>query len=400
MRWLLPLCLLCACGVQGPVTTTGGGAGGGIFSSGGGSATGGGDGSVGGGAATLGGGDGTLGGGDGSVGGGAATVGGGDGTTGGGSAVTGGGAPDAGPAPLTWAIMSITGTTSSSNIIGVSGTHNDVWAVQDTGNLFHSTGGAFAKVVGFNSATGLYAIDGGVVVTSTRFIYRCSSDCEDAGAYATLNLLDSSMNWNYFAEGAICGEGADHVVVVASDVDNEAHLFEWNGSSWTVGANSLGLTYPRRCWFDENGGLYVTGPGGLVYLDQGASTPVSVGNASDILYGGATVDGTTWVTGSYQFVAKGSGTSFTQLATTGASSLFWAAGGLRGDEVFLLGYYTTTNAIGAGYVWNGTQLKKVGDTLPNMRSQSTVRAIHPTAENELFIGGTDGNGPVILRGRR
>ena len=171
MRWLLPLCLLCACGVQGPVTTTGGGAGGGIFSSGGGSATGGGEGSVGGGVATLGGGDGTLGGGDGSGGGGAATVGGGDGTTGGGSAVTGGGEPDAGPAPLTWAIMSITGTTSSSNIIGVSGTHNDVWAVQDTGNLFHSTGGAFAKVVGFNSATGLYASDGGVV--GTRRSCRC-----------------------------------------------------------------------------------------------------------------------------------------------------------------------------------------------------------------------------------
>ena len=389
MRWLLPLCFLSACGVQGPVGVGGGAGGGGVFPSGGG------DGTTGGGSGVV-----ITGGGDGTSGGGTGTTGGGDGTTGGGSAVTGGGtgiAVDAGPSPLNWALMSITGASTSGAIIGLGGTHNDVWALQDNGAVFHSTGAAFNKVLQFGYSNAFYASGSTVAIVQNRTILTCTGDCEDGGAYSNLQLLDGG--WNYFGE-TVCGDGPNHVVVVATDTSNDAVLFDWNGSSWSH-TNSIGLSYPRSCWFDRNGGLYVSGEGGMVFLEQGASTPFSLGENGNYIYGGVTMDdSTTWAVGSYQFVARGSGTNFTQVPTSGASPSFRAAGGLQSDEVFLLGFYTTTNAIGSGYVWNGTQLKKVGDTLPNMRNGSMVYSILPTASNELFIGGSDGNGPTILRGRR
>ncbi len=386
MRWLLPLCFLSACGVQGPVAV-GGGAGGGVFQSGGGA------GSSGGGSGVI------TGGGDGSLGGGTGVTGGGDGSLGGGGAVSGGGTGvvDAGPSPLNWALMTITGASSDTAIIGLGGTHNDVWALQESGGVFHSTGAAFNKVGQFGYSNAFYASGSTVAIVQTRTILTCTGGCDDAGAYTNLPLLDGG--WNYFGE-TVCGEGANHVVVVVTDTNSDAVLFDWDGSGWSH-TNAIGISYPQACWFDGNGGLYVAGEGGMVFLEGGASTQVPLGDNGSYIYGGVTMDdSTTWAVGSYQFVARGSATSFTQVPTSGASASFRAAGGLQSDEVFLLGYYTTTNAIGSGYVWNGTQLKKVGDTLPNMRSGSMVNAVLPAASNELFMGGSDGNGPVILRGRR
>ncbi|MBL8916919.1 MAG: hypothetical protein JNM17_39815 [Archangium sp.] len=336
---------------------------------------------------------GANGGGGGATGGGAT----GGGTTGGGGTATGGGG---GLAPLTWAAMGLSGATSTSYIIGLSGSTNDLWAIQDTGHLFHSTGGVFTWQFAFQyGAKDLYASGGTVVMIQTRSIRTCTSGCTQEADFQTLDLLNSGMNWNLFGE-ALCGRGPNQITAVVSDTQDRGQLFEWNGSMWTRTNSNLPIDSPRACWFDSNGGLYIAGEDAMVFYDQGAATAVPLSNNFTIYYGGAFVEGSTYVVGPSDYVARGTGSSIARISMPGAGQLFHAVGGLRGDEVFAVGYYTSTNGVGNGLLWNGTQFRPLGDKFPGFGSGSTGRVVHVTTPNEIFIAGGDGAGPLIARGRR
>lgn len=385
------LVVLVACGPLGPPRPDGGtGGGGGFLPFGGGTATGGGF-------VTTGGGGGTV------TGGGS-----GGGATGGGSGefdagfdagLPDAGSPDAGLAPLTWASMSFIDVTSSQALVGFSGEQNNLWALQGSGDLFRSTGGAFSRQLAFPAGRALYVSGSTVVVALSRSIRTCTSGCTQDSDFATTALYNTSISWDLYAEAA-CGEGPSHIVMLVTDVNSQGQLLEWNGSTWTRTNTNLGVRYPRACWFDAAGNLYVAGENRVVFFEGGAGTPIEYGADFKIYRGGAEVDGTQWVVGEQHFIAKGTGATIPKVNGGASSPTLQAVGGLRGDEVFALGFYTTTNAVGVGFKWDGTQFKPVGNTLPGFVAQSSVRAILPTAPNELFIAGSITTGPLVLRGRR
>lgn len=384
----LGVVLLCACGPLGPPRADSG--------TGGGSAVGGGTGSTGGGLAT-GGGAGTTGGGF--------AMGGGAGTTGGGSPSDAGldagvdGGVDAGLPPLVWSNMALTNATSSSYIIGLSGEQGDLWAVQDTGHLFRSTGGAFVHQFSFDyGAHDVYAAGGMVVILQTRAILTCTSGCTQLSDFTRLDLLNSAINWNLFGE-TLCGQGTSRVVAIVVNTSNQAQLMEWNGTTWSRTANDLGVVHPRGCWFDAQDRLFVVGQDGVVIEDNGGFTPVSLSSNFTTYTSGVSFGDTNWVVGQQGYVASGMGTTFTKLVT-GGGSILWAAGGLSADELYFFGYWSSTNGIGNGFKWNGAQLQPVGNLLPGFGAQSTVRVIHRVSDTELYVAGTNGNGPAIARGRR
>lgn len=301
---------------------------------------------------------------------------------------------------MTWVSMGISGATSSSYIIAMSGSSTDLWAVQDTGHLFHSTGGVFAWQFAFQyGAKDLYASGGTVVMIQTRAIRTCTSGCTQDADFQTLDLLNSGMNWNLFGE-ALCGRGPNQISAVVSDTNNRGQLFEWNGATWTRTNTNLPIDEPRACWFDANGGLYIAGRDAVVFYDQGAASAAALSNDFTGYTGGAVVDGQAYIVGPSDYVARGTGTNFTRISMPGAGQLFHAVGGLSGSEVFAVGYYTSTNSVGNGLLWNGSQFRPLGDKFPGFGSGSTARVVHVTTPTEIFIAGGDGSGPLIARGRR
>lgn len=311
---------------------------------------------------------------------------------------TGGGATGGGGgiAPLTWASMAISGATSTSYIIGLSGSATDVWAAQDTGYLFHSTGGAFS--LAFNIQYGvksLYANGGTVVLVQTRSIRTCTADCTNLASYADFSLLNGP--YNLFGEAA-CGRGPNDITVVVSDTQNMGQVFQWNGTVWTRTNSNLGIAYPRACWFDAAGVLYVVGQDEVSRTDSGATTIETLSSNFTGYYGGADVAGTQWLVGPNHYVARRTGAgTWTPFPVTSSSTL-WVVGGLSANEVYAFGYYESS--IGNGFKWNGATLAGVGNLLPATGTQSLIRSMLVTAPNELYVAGSNQAGPIIIRGRR
>ncbi len=380
---LLCVALFCsACGPLNPQKTDGGTGGGG------GSLFGGGTGGTGG----SGGGTTTGGGAGGGTGGGTTGGGTGGGTTGGGA---GGGAA---LAPLAWAAMAMTGVTSTSYVVGLGGTATDLWAVQDTGSLFHSTGGAFNFLFSFSSGVkGIYAAGGTVVVIGSRSIRTCTANCTTAAAFATFQLLNSPLNYNLYDE-SVCGRGPNDITVIVSDSTSSGQVFHWDGSTWTRTNATLGVDYPNGCWFDSAGVLYVAGQDAVVRSESGATTVDPLSSNFTGYNAGTDLAGTSWIVGPSSYMARRLGSTWTPLTSPTPTSLYTVAG-LSQNEVYALGYFNS--AIGNGYKWNGTALSPMGMTaLPNTGMQSAIRSSLVTAPNELYLGGSNQAGPIILRGRR
>ncbi len=384
MRRLLSLVSLVALAGCGPLTPpapdsgAGGGGGGGALGGGGGQ-TGGGGGSVGGG-------------------GGAATGGGGGSATGGGGGSTDAGAPDAGFGPLTWSSVSIS-STSSTNIIGLGGVTGDVWALQESGTLFRSQSGPFLPQFTVQyGGKALYVAGGTVVIAQTRRLLTCTSGCTQETDFSPFELLNSGQNYNLFGE-ALCGRGPSDIVAIVSDTSNQAQLFRWDGSTWTRTDSNLGVRYPRACWFDGAGTLFVVGEGAVIRYEQGSATPEPLPTSTTVYYGGADVAGTQYVVGPNHFIARRTGTTWTQVPLgTSSPSTLWTIGGLGPDEVFAFGYYHSTAK--NGFTWNGSAWRPAGELLPGFLTQSQARVMLVTGPNELYVGGSSSTAPLVARGRR
>ncbi len=297
---------------------------------------------------------------------------------------------------VSWEQLALVGA-GEARPVALTGAQHDVWAALENGQLFRSTGGDFSEAVQFSAARDLFVTGGTVVLLQTRFLRTCTSGCDEATSYDQLDLNNSAANWNYFGV-ALCGEGPEHIVAVTTDTANAGKLFEWNGQTWSLGT-SIPIYAPESCWFGPDGALYVAGSGGVVHLAHGAMTAIALGESGGYVSRGVTLDGTAWAVGAKNLVAKGTGIELTELPTDELSNVLLAAGGFSGDEVYLLGSYS--NLTGPGYVWNGAELKPLGRALPPFDSSAgIVRAMLRTGPQELFIAGTVGLTPVILRGRK
>lgn len=291
--------------------------------------------------------------------------------------------------------MALTGATSSSYIIAISGSATDLWAAQDTGYLFRSTGGAFGPPFPIQyGVKDLYASGGTVVIIQTRSIRTCTSACTSETAFADFDLLDGTFN--LYGE-AVCGNGPNDITAIVSDTGSMGQVFHWDGAAWTRTNANLGVQYPRACWFDAAGALNVVGRDVVVRSDMGATSTETLSTNLTGYYGGGEVGGTSWVVGPNHYVARRNDSTWTPF-TLSTQSTLWAVGGLSANEVYAFGYFHSS--VGNGFKWNGTTLTPTGNLLPNTGTQSSIRALHVTGPNELFVGGNNQAGPIIIRGRR
>lgn len=289
--------------------------------------------------------------------------------------------------------MSISGVTGTGPILALSGVHNDVWAIQDNGNLYHSTGGAFALVTQFSGGVkGLHVVGNLIVVLQYRAIRWCSSNCTTPTAFDTIDLVSPGLD----AEAA-CGKDASTIAVIVSDTSSMAQLYEWNGTTFMRTNQNLGVRYPRACWYDAAGGLNVAGEDKIINYANGAASPQVITTTGTTYFGGYDAAGTGWTAGQNGTVAKRVGSSWSKLTTTSTNTLY-AVGGPRSDEIFMFGLFQSN--VGNGYRWNGTSLVPTGELLPSSGSQSVFRHLLVTSPDELFVGGSNQAGPVIVRGSR
>ncbi len=283
--------------------------------------------------------------------------------------------------------------TGSGPILGLGGVAGDLWALQDNGNLYHSTGGAFALQDTFTGGVkALHVVGNTIVVVQYRSIQWCTANCTATSAFTGIDLISLQLDGE-----AACGKNATTFAVIVSDVNSMAQLYEWNGAGFTRTNQSLGVRYPRACWYDASGALNISGENKIIQYDQGAATPQVITTNATTFMGGFDLEGTSWTVGQNGAVARRTGSAWSPFTTSSTGTL-WTVGGLRADEIFAFGYFQSS--VGNGYKWNGTALVPTGDLLPNGGSMSLFRSMLITSPTELYVGGQNASGPVVVRGRR
>ncbi|HEY0881179.1 MAG TPA: hypothetical protein VGD87_06605, partial [Archangium sp.] len=280
------------------------------------------------------------------------------------------------------------------------GSSSDLWAIQDTGHLFRSTGGAFNWVFTMQyGAKALYAKNNTVVIVQTRSIRTCppTNNCTVEASYETFALLNSGANLNLFGEAA-CGQAANDITVVVSDVNNMAGLIHWDGMTWTRTNANLGIRYPRACFYDSAGRLHVVGEDGIAIEEEGAITIEPITTNLTNFSGTTLSEGQYFAVGYNALWRKPMGGTWTQFPLPTTQTLHVAVG-LLPNELYMLGYFNSTN--GSGWKWNGTTFVAAGTTLlPSTGSQSLIRTSLVTSPTEFFLGGSNTAGPLIVRARR
>jgi hypothetical protein len=285
--------------------------------------------------------------------------------------------------------------TGSGPIIAISGTATNLYALQDNGNLYHSTGGAFSLVTTFAGGVKDLHVEGSlIVVLRYRAILFCSNNCTSESAFTSIDLVALGLD----AEAA-CGLDASHLAVVVSDTSSMGQIYEWNGTSFLRTNTNLGIRYPRHCWYEPSGAINIAGENKVVFWDQGAATPQTLipsGNAVTF-FGGFTTTDSAWAAGQNGNVQRRMGSTWTALTTSTTNPMF-TVGGPSANEIYAFGLFSS--AYGNGFKWNGMTLAATGDILPNGGQQSVFQSILVTGPNEMYVGGQNTSGPVIARGRR
>lgn len=364
---------------------TGGGTGGGSGGSGGG-ATGGG---VGGGSTGGGVGGGTGGGTGGGMGGG-----------------VGGGTPDAGRNfnLLQFSVLSLPVTGNFGAIVGISGATGDLWAVSDNGHVYHRTDGGFAEMTGFaQSWTDIYvAPDGAVFISGQgRTMRWCKSNCTSAAAFDTFDLTTNASMLH-----AVCGTSSSDVYAIAGRDSATGILWHYDGTAWTQLSNNLGLNSPRDCYMRPDGVLFISGTRNIVKWEGGAATVETAGLDLSALGADSTTQVWQGLTGVGDVVfAVGdkrrglvrdpltstwsiNSNPVATFSTLNAAAFPWP------DEGYAAGSVGTNRLL---HVSDGGTWLPIAVDLPAI---TTVYDIHVVNPNELYFGGGDNNGPLIVRGKR
>lgn len=411
MRRLVPtltllFCVTACCGGLHTPDEAGGGAGG----SGGGTAAGGGaaGGTAGGGAG--GGTAGGSGGGSGGAGGGSATGGGvGGGTAGGAGGAGGGSASDAGTRntnPLQLAVLSLP-QTSFGYIKGLSGLPGgELWAVSDNGHAYRRPVDAgFVEITGFTSGfSDVYvAPDKAVFMASTPHLMRtCLTNCTTYAAFTTYDL--PGTNHRIYA---LCGSSSSNVYAVGErDLAGIGVLWHFDGTAWTLSSNSLGIDNARGCYLRPDGVLFVAGQKDIMRWEQGAGTIETAGLDLSALGTDATSPGWASISGSgdvmvavgakRRSLVRNAATQTWSLASNpvGATNNFNAIAFAWPDEAYAAG------SKGPQLLWATDGGAVFTPTAVDPPAISIIHRILALGPDELYFGGGDNAGPLIVRGKR
>ncbi|MBS1153652.1 MAG: hypothetical protein H6Q89_5350, partial [Myxococcaceae bacterium] len=331
------------------------------------------------------------------------TAGGAGGGTGGG---TGGSTADAGRnyAPLQLSALSLPASLNYGSITGLSGHPGELWAVSDNGHVYRRTDGGFGEMLGWTSSwTDVYVAPTGAVfiASNVRTLRWCLNNCTSPAAFDTFDIPNSSSDLD-----ALCGSSATDVYAIANRDSSIAILWHWDGVSWTQLSNNLGLISPRDCYLRPDGVLFITGIRDVVRWEQGAATVETAG--LDLSALGADATSQTW-TGIH-----GLGDSMVTVGakkralTRNAATSTWS---LTANPI-----NTSTNFNAVGFAWpdeayaasnsGAPKLLHVSDggpwvpTAVDLPAITSVNEILVLTPDEVYFGGSDNNGPVIVRGRR
>lgn len=363
----------------------------------------------------------------GSSGGGFVTAGGavGGGSTGGGSTAGGstaggstaggaaaGGTAGGGLGPFTWVSLSIIPTPSASGSAAVAARTGEAWLAISP-NLYRSTGTAFNQVVGVNlsSVKDLWVTPAGkvfVVMPSPNSYICTASDCSVGANFTMQSSGDPS---DYF--DGLCGSG-DSVYAIGNGNNNQAILFEFNGTGWTKISNDLGFNGAKRCVVGPAGEIYVLGKTFAIRYEGGGFTQENVDlmgqspaewndfaftfgpSVEGFMVGGQGQGGSVV---SYRFArrnAAGGGWSVMPIPMMGTS--LNAVVRLGPNEYLAAGSNGGSMTVPKFLQWNGTAWVAASQP-PN--ALATVSRASSTSDREVFlVGAASAGGYVVVRGRR
>lgn len=319
---------------------------------------------------------------------------------------TGGGTADAGRSnnPFQHSVLSLTSATGGI-ITGLAGQLGEMWAVLNNGRVYRRTDGGFGELAGFSAATGwadvYVAPDGAVFLASAaRTLRWCLNNCTSASAFSTFDIPNTSATLD-----VVCGTSATNVFAVARRDQSIAILYHWNGTQWTLVSNNLGLVFPQACFMRPDGTLFIGGRRDIVRWEQGAA---SVETASlDLTAFGSSVGGQVWwglhgtgtammaVGGNQRALVRDDATATWAIHTNPSNSFstYNAVGLTAPNEAFAAGNVSSPKL----YVSDGGPFAAAAVDLPAIGAVNNILVVNP---NELYFGGYDNSGPVIIRSKR
>lgn len=304
--------------------------------------------------------------------------------------------------PLQFSILSLPPATGGS-ITSISGRTGELWAATDNGHVFRRADAGFAEVPGFtgNWVDVYVAPDNAVFLASSGTTIRwCLSNCTSQAAFSSYTVVVASTDLD-----AVCGTSSSNVYAVANRDSSIGILFHWDGSSWTMVSNNLGLTVPRACWARPDGAVFIVGTRDVVMWDQGAAMVETASldfsafgiDALSQLWSGVHGLGDTVVAVGYKrraLVRKGPGANWSIIANpVGASNTFNTVALAWPDELYAGGSVATKLL----HVSDGGIFNPAAVDLPAL---TYLNRIHVLTPDELYFGGRDNNGPVIVRAKR
>lgn len=194
------------------------------------------------------------------------------GSTGGGS--TAGGSAGGSLGAFSWVSLSIIPTPSASGAAAVAARSGEAWLAISP-SLYRSTGAAFNQVSGvtLSSVRDIWVTPMGkvfVVSASPNSMICTATDCSVGSNFVSQVSGGSS---DYF--DGLCGAG-EAVYAIGNGNNNQAILFEFNGTGWTKISNDLGFNGAKRCVVGPSGEVYVLGKTFAIRYESGGFSQENV----------------------------------------------------------------------------------------------------------------------------
>ena len=290
------------------------------------------------------------------------------------------------------------------SITGIASAAGELWAVTDNGHVFRRADAGFGEltVTAFASLSDVYvAPDGAVFLSSSGKTLRwCLSNCNSVAAFSSYDVPNIGATLD-----ALCGRSSTDVYAIADRDQAIGILFHWDGVSWTQLSNNLGVVFPRDCFMRPDGVLFISGTKDIVRWEANAAITETAGldlssfgtdATSEVWYGLHSAGGKMVAVGQKRrAIIRDNATSTWSIMANplNAFTTFNDVGMLYQDEIYAAGSTSSPHL----YSSDGGAFNPTAIDLPAI---STVNNITVVSPNELYFGGNDNNGPVIIRGKR
>jgi hypothetical protein len=218
-------------------------------------------------------------------------------------------------------------------------------------------------------------------------------NCSVFSAWEQFDLVSPN---NHFG-AALCGTATD-VYMVGSDTSNNAVKYHFDGSTWQY-LGTMPILNPQRCWLDPQGDLKASGTSGIIEgIGGGVTSFSSITTQSTIFRGGTSTDaGDTWAVGDLGLIARRPASGTWSSSTGPGNNSLRAIDGPSGSELWALGSASSSLS---GFLWNGQQWTAQSAPMAGFGPSSVVDTIFVRSPNEVFFGGVNVSGPVIVRASR